>query len=434
MPHVITQVAPQSIASRLGIRPGDTLVQINGEDVIDQIDYQDLSCHRKLTLSLLDAKGVPYEKQVVKDEYEPLGLHLEETLVSKPRHCRNKCVFCFIDQMRPGLRESLYVKDDDWRLSLMMGNFVTLTNVSDEELDRIIKRHATPLYISVHATHGATRCRMMSNPQADQLLPRLQKLKENGISFHCQVVLCPGWNDGDVLRQTLADLEALMPAAQSVALVPVGLTRYREGLASLTPYDADSARDLLAMIAPYQERYLKTYGTRFVFPSDEFYCLSGQPLPEDEAYEDYVQIENGVGLVRQFWQGVQYAWEDEPSPRVSPRRVLIACGVSMAPQMENICRLYAPKGVDITVQPIYNDFFGRTITVSGLITGSDLIAQLKDAEVDEIMICETMLRNEGDLFLDNLSLEDVRNALPAKLTVSPNDGEAFYRLLCGLEE
>lgn len=433
MPHVITGVVPGSVASRIGIRAGDALVQINGEDVLDQIDYQDLSCHKHLQLSLMRADGTPYHKRVSKDEYEPLGLQLEETLVSKPRSCHNKCVFCFIDQMPPGLRPSLYVKDDDWRLSLMMGNYVTLTNVSEAELDRIIKRHATPLYISVHATQGQVRCRMMNNRFAGQLMPRLRKLKANGISFHCQIVLCPGWNDGEVLKQTLADLETLLPAARSAALVPVGLTAFRQGITPLTPYTRESARELVESIRPYQAHFMGKYGTRFVFPSDEFYCLSGLPLPEDDTYEDYPQIENGVGLVRQFWQGVNDAWEENPTPSAVSRRVLIACGVSIAPYMEKLCRKYGPQGVEAAVQPIFNDFFGRTITVTGLITGGDLIRQLKGVQTDEILICESMLRREGDLFLDDMCLEAVQAALPAKLVVVPNEGRAFYNALCGLE-
>jgi len=433
MPHAITHIQPDSIAEKLGISVGDVLLKINGEEVIDQIDYQALSCHRLLRLVLQRPDGSRYTKRLIKDEYEPLGLQLEETLVSKPRHCRNKCIFCFIDQMRPGLRSTLYVKDDDWRLSLMMGNYVTLTNVSEEEFSRIIKRHASPLYISVHATDPEVRCAMMHNPKAAELMERLQCLKAHGISFHCQVVLCPGWNDGKMLEKTLNDLESLMPAALSVALVPVGLTGYRDGLEPLQPYNGASAKALLDMIKPYQDRFLKEYGTRFVFPSDEFYCLSNEPIPEEEHYEDYPQIENGVGLVRQFRQGVQEAYEDDPKPAARQRKVTIACGVSFAPHMREIVKEFAPKGVDVSVMAINNHFFGTTITVTGLLTGTDLIAQLADIETDEIMICESMLRNEGDLFLDDMSLKEVRNALPAPLTVCPNDGHSFYTLLCGLE-
>lgn len=433
MSHVITHVQPGSVADKAGINAGDTLIQINGEDVIDQIDYQALSCHRSLRLALSRPDGSAYTARVFKGEYDPLGLQLEETLVSKPRRCHNKCIFCFIDQMRPGLRPSLYVKDDDWRLSLMMGNYVTLTNVSDTEFDRIIRRKASPLYISVHATEAKVRCAIMNNAKASDLMPRLKRLKEEGLHFHCQVVLCPGWNDGDVLRRTLEDLESLIPAALSVALVPVGLTGYREGLTEITPYTSRSAAELLEMIKPYQERFLNAYGTRFVFPSDEFYCLSGHSIPDDLHYEDYPQIENGVGLVRQFWQSVEVAYNDNPSPAVKPRKILIACGVSMAPEMEKIVSAYAPGEVQVTVKPIYNDFFGRSITVTGLLTGGDLIKQLSGITADEIMICESMLRNEGDLFLDDMSLEEVRRALPAPLTVCPNDGQAFYELLCGLE-
>lgn len=264
-------------------------------------------------------------------------------------------------------------------------------------------------------------------------MSRLECLKAHGIQFHCQVVLCPGWNDGEILRKTLNDLESLMPSALSVALVPVGMTAYRDGLEQLKPYTKDSAKELLDMVKPYQEHYLATYGTRFVFPSDEFYCLSGEEIPEDEHYEDYPQIENGVGLVRQFWQSVEEAHEDIPSPAVSPRKVTIACGVSFAPHLRSIVDKFVPKSVDVTVVAVENEFFGKSITVTGLLTGRDLIANLKDIQTDEFMICESMLRNEGDLFLDDMSLDEVRSALPAPLTVCPNDGYAFYKLLCGME-
>ena len=434
MAHLITAVLEGSIAEELGISAGDTLVSINDEPVIDQIDYQALTIFEKLEiLTLKDDEEILYE--VEKDEYEPLGIQLAETMISKPRLCRNKCVFCFIDQMTPSLRSTLYVKDDDWRMSLMMGNYVTLTNVSEEEFERIIKRKASPLYISVHATDGETRKRMMNNRHAGDIMAKLTRLKENGIRFHCQVVLCPGYNDGDVLEQTIDDLLSLYPAAQSVALVPVGMTKFREGLAELTPYDMLSANTLLDEIRPIQRLLLKEIGTRFVFPSDEFYCLSNREIPSEEEYEGFPQIENGVGLLSLFEADVRYAYEQNPKPKGLAKNRLIACGTSVARHLERLISAYGPKYTTTEVKPIYNDFFGRTVTVTGLITGGDLLNQLKGVQADEILICANMLRAERDLFLDDMTLDEVRKGLlPAKLTVIENDGTAFYNAICGLEE
>lgn len=434
MAHLITAVHEGSIAQEIGILEGDSLVSINGEDIIDQIDYQALSILEELDI-LINRNDEEILFQIEKDEDEPLGIQLAETLISKPRVCRNNCVFCFIDQMPPSLRSTLYVKDDDWRMSLMMGNYVTLTNVSDAEFERIIKRHASPLYISVHATDGETRKRMMNNKNADQIMQKLTRLKEAGIQFHCQVVLCPGYNDGDILEQTLDDLVSLYPAAQSVALVPVGMTKFREGLAKLTPFDMRSANDVLDFVRPIQRLLLREIGTRFVFPSDEFYCLSRRDIPPEEEYEGFPQIENGVGLLSLFEADVRYAYDQNPKPKGRAAKRLIACGTSVALHMERLIKMYGPDYTATEVKPIYNDFFGRSITVTGLIAGGDLVKQLQGAEAEEILICANMLRAERDLFLDNMPLEEARQALlPAKLVVIENDGEAFYNAICGLEE
>ncbi len=434
MAHLITGIAADSIAQEIGILAGDQLVSINNEPVIDQIDYQALIvCESMELLTLRGEEEILYE--IEKDEYEPLGIQLAETMIANPRTCHNKCVFCFIDQMPPKLRNTLYVKDDDWRMSLMMGNYVTLTNVSDEEFDRIIKRQASPLYISVHATDGETRKRMMNNKNADQIMEKLTRLKNAGIHFHCQVVLCPGFNDGDILEQTLDDLVSLYPFAQSVALVPVGLTKFREGLTQINPYDMRSANALLDQVRPIQRLLLKHIGTRFVFPSDEFYCLSRRNIPQEEEYEGFPQIENGVGLLSLFEADVRYAYEENPKPKVKPAKRVIACGTSVGGHMEKMVRAYGPKNAEIEIKPIYNDFFGRTVTVTGLITGGDLVAQLKDVKADEILICANMLRAERDLFLDDMHIDQVRKALlPSKLIVVENEGTAFYNAICGLEE
>lgn len=434
MASIITHVAPDSIAERLGLQEGDAIERIAGEEIIDQIDYQALTAQERFTLEIRRPCGKLEKIQVRKEDWEPLGVTLDQSIISKPRPCHNKCIFCFIDQMPPGMRDTLYVKDDDWRLSLMMGNFVTLTNVSDQEFDRILRRKVSPLYISVHATDPDVRTRMMRNPKAHLIMDRLRTLKEHGIRFHCQVVLCPGWNDGDVLRKTLRDLESLAPAASSVALVPVGLTKYREGLDVVAPFNKETAAALVDMIRPMQKTFLKKLGTRFVFPSDEFYCLSGRPLPEDEEYEDYPQIENGVGMLRLFETDVKWAAEDFPCEVASPKKRVIACGTSVAPFLREIIARYAPEGTQIEVRPILNRFFGESVTVTGLLTGGDLREQLQDAQCDEILICRNTIRNEGDLFLDNTSVDDLRAALPAPLRIVENTGEGFWRAITGMEE
>lgn len=429
----ITHVQSNSIAERLGLRPGDLIERIAGEPIIDQIDYQALTAQEHFAIDITRG-GQPFTLTVHKEDWEPLGITLDQSIVSSPRACHNHCIFCFIDQMPPGMRNTLYVKDDDWRLSLMMGNFVTMTNIDDKEFDRIIRRKVSPLYVSVHATDPEVRTRMMRNPRSGEIMDKLRRLKDNGIRFHCQLVLCPGWNDGDVLLRSIEDLRMLAPAACSIALVPVGLTRYRKGLDEITPYNKESAAALIRQIRPLQERFLKEMGTRFVFPSDEFYCLSGIPLPSDEEYEDYPQIENGVGMLRMFETDLRYAAEDYPVAETAPRQLVIACGTSVAAQMQHWCDEFAPKGTKVTVKPILNRFFGESVTVTGLITGGDLMDQLRGVQCDEILICRNMIRNEGDLFLDNVSLNDVRAALAAPLRVVENTGEGFWRAISGLED
>lgn len=429
----VTNVQKGSIADRIGLRPGDVLERIAGEEVIDQIDYQALTAQENFTIDV-SRNGKPLTFRIRKEDWEPLGVTLDQSIVSKPRPCRNHCIFCFIDQMPPNMRDTLYVKDDDWRLSLMMGNFITMTNISESEMDRIIRRKVSPLYVSVQATDPDVRVRMLRNPHAGDVMDRLRRLKDNGIRFHCQLVLCPGWNDGDVLMKSIADLASLAPAACSVALVPVGLTRHRDGLPEIKPYTKEMAAELIDAIRPMQQQFLQELGTRFVFPADEFYCLAGYPLPEDEEYEDYPQIENGIGMLRMFETDLRFAAEDCPVEETAPRHLVIACGTSIAAQMQLWCDQLSPKGTKVQVVPIVNRFFGESVTVTGLITGGDLVEQLQGAQCDEILICRNMIRNEGDLFLDDMTLEDVRKALPAPLRIVENTGEGFWRAISGLEE
>lgn len=433
MRHLITGVEPRSVAQRHGMAAGDVLIKINGEDIVDEIDYQALIAESTLTLSLEDADRKPRELCVRKAEGEPLGLHFGDSMTLSPRTCRNKCVFCFIDQMPPNLRDTLYVKDDDWRYSLMMGNFVTLTNVDDTEFDRIIRRHASPLYISVHTTDPAIRCRMMNNRFAGDIMQRLGRLRDAGIRFHCQIVVCPGYNDGEALMRTLHDLRSLAPAAQTAALVPVGLTKCREGLAPLTPFDRESARQLLEMIAPFQAESRDTLGTTFAFPSDEFFCIAGMDIPPEAWYEDFPQIENGVGLLRRFESEMEEAAQYDDAPACAPsRRWVIPTGVSFAPHLRRLIKRFAPQGTQITVLAVPNRFFGETVTVTGLLTGGDMLDVLTPeacAEADGILLCTVTLRHERDLFLDDMTLDEFRARAPLPVQLVDNDGQALYDAL-----
>ncbi len=434
----ILAVSRHSMADRLGIHAGETLLRINGEDVVDEIDYQALTAGRRLKITILSEGGEEREMQVVKKPWDPLGLTLDERTVLSPRICRNHCVFCFVDQLPKGLRDTLYVRDDDWRLSLMMGNFVTLTNVDDREFDRIIRRKASPLYISVHATDPEVRVRMLRNPEAGKLLDRLRVMKDNGLKFHCQVVLCPGINDGPVLHQTIVDLAALHPSALSLAIVPVGLTTHRGNLPNLKMFDRDGAREMLRDLELIQAYYLKTLGTRFVYASDEFYSIAGLPVPGEEAYEGYPQIENGVGMLALMTRECEEAFpslrdelrENESSPS---RRLVIPTGFSALAYIQELVDKYAPER-NIRVIPVPNHFFGETVTVTGLIVGQDLLDALKDTEADEILISESMLRENTECFLDDMTLTEVQEKLGIPVRVVQNHGECFLKALYGLEE
>ncbi len=432
----IYAVTPGSPADKAGIITDERIRSINGESVIDEIDYQALSAGKHLSVEIENEDSVR-TVSISKQEWEPLGLCLDETEAMKPRHCRNRCVFCFVDQLPEGMRDTLYVKDDDWRLSLMMGNYVTLTNVSDAEFDRILARKASPLYISVHATDPDIRCRMLRNKNAGSLMDRLKRLKEHGLEFHCQIVCCPGYNDGPVLNRTIEDLASLYPASQSLAVVPVGVTKHRQGLASLVRFNADSARELIDTVHAYQQRFLRDFGTRFVYASDEFFCIAGETIPEETEYEDYPQIENGVGMLRLLEQECEDAsiyLQSESRPDTGDRNILIPTGTSAQPFIESITRRYAPEGTNVQVIAVKNRFFGETITVTGLIVGRDLIETLKGIPCDEIMLCDTMLRQNTDRFLDETTLEDVERELGVPVRVVRNNGESLIRALWGMEE
>lgn len=426
----IHAVEPGSLANRHGISKGDIIETINHEQVLDCIDFQALTATKHVCLQILKPDATTREVHIIKATSAPLGITLTSEAFPPPRECANNCVFCFVDQMPEGMRPSLYVKDDDWRYSLMMGSFITLTNVGEREFNRLLKRKASPLYISVHATDENVRCTMLKNPHAGKLLDRLHTLASHGLRFHAQVVLCPGINDGDILIKTLEDLFTLRPHALSVALVPVGLTKFRKNLPQLSGYTKEQAQEIIRVCVQYQQRSLKEYGNHFVYPADEFLSLTSTPIPPAEHYDEFPQIENGVGMLRLFEDGLKAAAEEVQTP-VKQRTICIPCGTSLAPYMRRWMHEYAPDGVTVTVEPIINHFFGETVTVTGLITAQDLLEQLQDIQADEVLISDTMLNDEGTLFLDDMSFSDFRQKLGIPCTVVPNHGEKLYYALCG---
>ena len=429
MNHRIRRVEPGSLAERLGLAAGDRLKTISGQNVIDFVDYQALCCDSKLRL-VVERGGAETEYTVEKDDYEPLGLEFDGQLMGGTRNCCNHCLFCFVDQLPAGARDTMNVKDDDWRQSLLMGNFVTLTNVGARELQRIIARRASPLYVSVHATDPELRARLLGTSRGAGILPQLDRLSKGGIRFHLQAVLCPGVNDGEAMDQTIRDLAALRPAALSLALVPVGLTSHRMGLVELTPYDAAGAARVLDQVDAWRARLVKENGSGFVQAADEFYILAGRPFPEEDAYEGYPQIENGVGLCRLLEREFDEAYRaDEKSAR--PARLVIACGVSVQPFLEKLIREHPLTGVETRVLALENGYFGPTVTVSGLLTGRDLVRGLQNVEADRVLITQCMLREGDEVFLDGMALHEVSEALGIDILPVGRRGDQLLDALKG---
>ena len=430
MPVTIMGVTAGSPAEKKRIRPGDILLQMNGRDIEDVLDYRFYLTEPRLQLLLREPSGRERTVRIKKEEYEDIGLQFETYLMDKQRACRNKCAFCFIDQLPPGLRDTLYFKDDDSRLSFLFGNYITLTNLSEHEADRIVSMHISPINISVHTTNPALRCQLMGNRFAGDSLAHLRRFAQAGIRINCQLVLCPGLNDGEELDRTMADLAALMPSVESVAAVPVGLTRFREGLTALRPYTAEEAAALIDQIEAFGESLLAKTGNRLVYPADEFYVKAGRPLPGIAFYGELSQLENGVGLMAlladQFREALEVCGD---APRGS--RLTLATGVAAAPFLRGLIDEAAKKwhNLQIDVVPIRNAFFGETIDVAGLVTGGDLIRQLQGRAGERVLIPDVMLRHERDKFLDDVTPAQVEEALGVPLTVTPVDGAALVDAL-----
>ena len=426
----VAAITPESPASRTRICPGDILLTVNGREIEDVLDYRFYMPDAKLRMTLSRA-GKPYTVRLRKEPDEEIGLEFDTYLMDRQHSCRNQCVFCFIDQLPPGMRESLYFKDDDSRLSFLFGNYITLTNLSEHEIERIIEMHISPINVSVHTTDPELRCRMMNNRFAGESLRTLYRFAEAGLTVQCQLVLVPGYNDGEHLERTLTDLEKLAPAVRSVAAVPVGLTRYREGLTPLRPFTKEEARQVIRQMTAAGDRMLEKTGNRVFYPSDEWYVLAEWPIPDAPFYGEYAQLENGVGMVSLLREEFARALEDEretPSGTPTGARTVIATGVSAAPFLRELAAqaTAAFPGLSVGVQAIRNDFFGETITVSGLVTGGDLIAQLRDVPMDRLLIPANMLRQQGDCFLDDVTPEQVREALGVPVIPVPEtDGAAL---------
>ena len=405
----ITGVEKASPAAKHGILPGDILISINGHDINDVLDYRFRLTEKKITLLIHRGPDLK-EITIKKDEYSDIGLEFETYLMDKKHSCRNKCVFCFIDQLPKGMRDTLYFKDDDLRLSFLMGNYITLTNLSEEDVDRIIEMKTSPINVSVHTTNPELRVKMMKNKNAGKVLSYLRRFADAGISLNCQIVLCKGINDGKELERSMTDLAALYPSLVGVSIVPAGITNYREGLCHLEPFTAEEAGEVIDTIDKFGEKCLKKFGTRLFFSSDELYIEAGRELPGEDYYEGYPQIENGVGMIRsmdgEFTDELDFLDEYDLE---KPRKVSVATGAAaydfIKSLADRLCE-QVPTLEDCHVYKIINDFFGHNITVAGLLTGKDLANQLNGKDLgDRLLIPRVTLRSEGDVFLDDTTPE-----------------------------
>lgn len=427
----IEYVEPGSIAEEAGIETGDKLLTVNGNEFLDLLEYRYLTSEAEVTLKVQKKDGT-IEIITVENGYEDIGLVFHDDLIGDAMSCTNKCIFCFIDQLPKGMRETVYFKDDDTRLSFLQGNYVTLTNMSDADIDRLVKMRVSPINVSVHTTNPELRIKMLNNRFAGKCYDIMQRFAKNNMYMNCQIVSCPGINDGAELDRTIVDLAELYPYVSSVSVVPVGLTRYREGLCPLTPYNDESSRQLINQVQKWQERFLEELGTRLVYLSDEFYIDAGEEIPDASEYEGFPQIENGVGLVASMREEFYDAISLIDGSKSRNRHVAAATGEiaygfirSLADAIEKKC-----KGVKIDVIAVKNDFFGGGVTVSGLVCGADIIAQVK-TDAKTLIIPDVMLRDSDDVFLDDVTVADVEKALNVEVISVLNDGYDFIEKILG---
>ncbi len=433
----ITCVEPKSLASKAGILSGDILISINGNEINDVLDYHFYLADENIVLRLKN-DSLEYEAVILKEQYEDIGLSFKTPLMDKKHSCKNKCIFCFIDQLPKGMRETLYFKDDDSRLSFLHGNYVTLTNMTEADIERIIKMHISPINVSVHTTNPALRVKMMNNKHAGEVLSYLDRLASAGIKLHAQIVLCKGINDRRELQRTLVDMEKLYPSLESLSVVPSGLTKYRDGLYPLSEFTREDAREIIRIVDEAANKAKEKHGTRIFYCADEFYIKAEYDIPTKEYYEEYMQIENGVGMLRslidEFREELSYI--SDYNPNKIKREVSVATGVASYPyismlagELERAC-----PNLKIHVYKIINSFFGETITVSGLLTGVDMLSQLKGKTLgEELLIPENTLKADEDIFLCNMTVSELSRKLGVKVTASKNDGAELLCALLGIK-
>ena len=432
--HKIAQVAPGSIAEELELSPGDVILEINGQPLEDIFDYHYMVEDEYLVMLVEKPDGEQWELEIEKDEDEDLGITFENGLMDDYRSCSNKCIFCFIDQMPPGMRDTLYFKDDDSRLSFLQGNYVTLTNMKQKDIDRIIRYRLDPINISVQTTNPDLRCMMLHNRFAGDALKKIDTLYEAGIRMNGQIVLCKGVNDGEELDRSIRDLMKYQPYMESVSVVPVGLSKYREGLYPLEPFTKEDACEVLDLIHGYQKQSMELHGTHFIHASDEWYLLAERPLPPEDNYDGYIQLENGVGMLRLLWEEFNQALDESTGDASRERTVSIATGQLAAPMIEKLMTLLQEKYPKVTVHiyAIRNDFFGERITVSGLLTGQDLAAQLTGKELGERLLlpCNVVRSKEQD-FLDDMTVAQLEKTLQVPIDIVKSSGAALLQEVIG---
>jgi putative radical SAM enzyme (TIGR03279 family) len=427
--HVVEKIEKGSIAEEMGIEKGDVLLEINGNKIEDIFDYQYYIEDEYIEVLIRKPDGEEWLLEIDKESDEDLGITFENGLMDDYRSCHNKCIFCFIDQMPKGMRDTLYFKDDDSRLSFLQGNYVTLTNMSDEDIDRIIKYNLSPINVSFQTTNPELRCKMLNNRFAGDALKKAWRLAEAGISMNGQIVLCKGVNDGKELERSISDLSKYLPNLESVSVVPVGLSKYREGLYPLEPFTKEDAKDVLNIIHSWQDKLYKEYDLHFIHASDEWYILAEEELPEEERYDGYLQLENGVGMLRLLINEFDEAFEELRNTKgvyIPEKEVSIVTGrlaYKFILEMANKLMMEFPQ-LKLNIYPIRNDFFGEMITVSGLLTGQDILAQLKDKPLgDKLLLPQNVLKSGESIFLDDMTINELENSLQVPIDIVKSSGQ-----------
>lgn len=431
MPVKINNIEGGSPAHKAQLSAGETILSVNGNEINDMLDYGFYTSGTELELAVMDNAGKLTYKTVLKDEYQPLGCEFESYLIDKKHSCKNKCMFCFIDQLPKNMRDTLYFKDDDERLSFLFGNYITLTNLSQREVERIITMNISPVNISVHTTNPELRVKMMSNPNAGAVLKYIDDFAKAGIKMNCQLVLCSDVNDNENLRESINTLAKLYPSVQSVAAVPAGLTKYREGLYPLAAYNKQTAQKQLDIMLSMGDEFKEKLGARLIYPGDEWFLLAEKPIPAADFYDDFLQLENGVGMWRLFHD--EFIAELEVARRIFlPKNADIVTGTLAYPLINSLCNQLSQKHktVDIAVHAIKNEFFGGNVSVAGLVTGQDIIAQVKGKLKSKVLcVPETMLRSEKDRFLDDITIKELEKELKVKVRLLPQDGAQTLKVL-----